>query len=576
LTPVGCSNPVSLYVPFKRDAMIIKVALAFTCWACTSHGRRVENKSGQDAYLLYNEREAGRNAFHPHVNVTNPQTTSLATAHQALTELGASKLAFSLSTQPAPAMATDDHFDYLVVGGGSGGIASSRRAAMYGKKVAVVERDHLGGTCVNLGCVPKKVMFNAAHVQEIIRQAEGFGFKIDGSAFHMGTLKEKRDAYVKRLNGMYSGNLEKEGITSIRGDAKFIGERVVQVGDKAYSGDHVLIAVGGKPLMPDIPGIELAIDSNGFFDLDKVPKKVAVAGAGYIAVELAGILQSLGSEVDLMIRGDLPLRTMDPDIVSLLKEEMELSGINFLKGDVKELTAAADGTKTATFKSGEKHEGYDVVLFAIGRVPVTDSLDLEAAGVTADARGAIVVDGLSQTSAVHTYAVGDTIKGGVQQTPVAIAAGRLLSDRLFNELPEKEATMDYDMVPTVIFSHPPLAVIGLTELQAMEKYGADQVTVHRSTWVNMMYSREFLVQDGHGAKPPRTSAKIVCVGPTQRVVGLHMVGLNVDEMLQGFAVAMKMGATKADFDSVVAIHPTSSEELVTIQPWQPKYKAHVS
>jgi len=545
----------------------------------------VQKLSGKDVYQMQNEREAGGSAFHPHVNVIHPRTPSLATAHPAPTNLGSSKLAFSFPrwlsqrahrTPPAPAMATDDHFDYLVVGGGSGGVASARRAAMHGKRVALIERDRLGGTCVNVGCVPKKVMFNAAHVQEVIHQAEGFGFKIDSCDFHLATLKEKRDAYVKRLNGIYASNLEKAGITSIAGEAKFIGERVVQVGEKTYSGDHVLIAVGGKPLMPDIPGIELAIDSNGFFDLDKVPKKVAVVGSGYIAVELAGILQCLGSEVDIMIRGDLPLRTMEPDIVSLLKEEMELSGVNFLKGEVSELTAAANGTKTATFKSGEKHEGYDVVLFAIGRVPVTDSLDLEAAGVTAAARGEIVVDGLSQTTAAQTYAVGDIIKGGVQLTPVAIAAGRLLSDRLFDNLPEKEATMDYDMVPTVVFSHPPLAVMGLTEKQAIEKYGADQVTVHRSTWVNMMYSREFLVQDGHGAKPPKTRAKIVCVGPEQRVVGLHMIGLNVDEMLQGFGVAMKMGATKTDFDSIVAIHPTSSEELVTIQPWKPKYKAHVN
>jgi glutathione reductase (NADPH) len=255
---------------------------------------------------------------------------------------------------------------------------------------------------------------------------------------------------------------------------------------------------------------------------------------------------------------------------------MEASGINFIKGEIAELTEAGDGTKTATFKSGEKYEGYDEVLFAIGRVPVTDTLNLEAAGVTTAARGEIVVDGLGETSAKQTYAVGDIVKGGIQLTPVAIAAGRLLSDRLFNKLAPKDASMDYDMVPTVVFSHPPLAVMGLTEAQAIEKYGADKVTVHKSTWVNMMYSREFLVQDGHGPKPPRTRAKLVCVGPEQRVIGLHMIGLNVDEMLQGFGVAMKMGATKADFDSIVAIHPTSSEELVTIQPWQPKYKAHAT
>mmetsp|Transcript_157962 Transcript_157962/g.278870 ORF Transcript_157962/g.278870 Transcript_157962/m.278870 type:complete len:548 (-) Transcript_157962:104-1747(-) len=472
----------------------------------------------------------------------------------------------------SPKMA-DEHFDYLVIGGGSGGIGSARRAALHGAKVAVIERDRLGGTCVNVGCVPKKVMFNAGSVQEVIHQAAGYGFHIDGCKFDLKSLKEKRDAYVKRLNGIYSGNLEKSGITSITGDATFVGEREVKVGDKTYSGDHVLIAVGGKPLMPDIPGVEMAIDSNGFFDLEEIPKKVAVVGAGYIAVELAGILHCLGAEVDLMIRGDLPLRSMEADIVSLLKEEMEAQGVNYVKGEVEALVAEDGGTKTVKLKGGEERTGYDTVLFAIGRVPTTDTLNLDKAGVKTVHKGKIEVDPMSRTSAKQTYAVGDIVEGGVELTPVAIAAGRLLSDHLFNKLPEKDAIFDYDMVPTVVFSHPPLAVMGLTEKEAIERYGSDSVTVYRSTWVNMMYSREFLVE-GHGPMPPKTRAKLVCLGPEQKVIGLHMIGLAVDEMLQGFGVAMKMGATKADFDSIVAIHPTSSEELVTIQPWQPKYKAH--
>jgi len=470
----------------------------------------------------------------------------------------------------APLMA-DEHFDYLVIGGGSGGVSSARRAAAHGAKVGVIERDRLGGTCVNVGCVPKKVMFNACHVQEIIHQAAGFGFKIDGSAFDLAALKAKRDAYVARLNGIYASNLDKSGITSIKGDAAFVGEREVRVGDKTYSGEHVLIAVGGKPTMPDIPGIELAINSDRFFDLESIPKRVAVVGSGYIAVELAGILQTLGSQVDLLIRGELPLRTMEPDVVSLLVEEMEATGVNFVRGEVAALAAAADGTKTATFTSGESAGGYDEVLFAIGREPVTGTLALDKAGVnTVEGRGEILTDPACRTSAANTYAVGDIIKDAIQLTPVAIAAGRLLSDRLFGGVPEDESLMDYDMVPTVVFSHPPMAVMGLTEEQAVARHGADAVTTHRSTWVNMMYSREFLVA-GHGPMPPKTRAKLVCVGPEQRVVGLHMIGLNVDEMLQGFGVAMKMGATKADFDSIVAIHPTSSEELVTIPPWQAKY-----
>lgn len=472
---------------------------------------------------------------------------------------------------PSPLMA-DEHFDYLVIGGGSGGIASARRAAAHGAKVAVIERARLGGTCVNVGCVPKKVMFNAGSVQEVIHQAAGYGFNIEGCSFDLAALKAKRDAYVARLNGIYASNLEKSGITSITGDASFVGEREVKVGDKTFSGEHVLIAVGGKPLLPDIPGIELGMDSNDFFELEKVPKRVAVVGSGYIAVELAGILQILGAKVDLIIRSELPLRSMEPDVVSLLVEEMEAMGINWVRNaEITALEQAADGTKTATFKDGSTIEGYDDVLFAIGRVPVTDTLNLDSAGVVTAARGEIVVDPACRTSAHQTYAVGDIIKGGIQLTPVAIAAGRLLSDRLFNNLPEEESIMDYDMVPTVVFSHPPMAVMGLTEEKAIAQYGEEAVTVHRSTWVNMMYSREFLVE-GHGAMPPKTRAKLVCVGPEQRVVGLHMIGLAVDEILQGFGVAIKMGATKADFDSVVALHPTSAEELVTIAPWQAKYK----
>jgi len=467
-------------------------------------------------------------------------------------------------------MATE-HFDYLVIGGGSGGMASARRAAAHGAKVAVIERARLGGTCVNVGCVPKKVMFNAGSVQEMLHQASGYGFTVEGVSFDMAALKEKRDAYVKRLNGIYANNLKNSGITEIQGDAVFVGKKEVKVGENTYTGDNILIAVGGTPSKPEIPGIDLAIDSDGFFDLEAIPKRVAVVGSGYIAVELAGILNLLGAEVDLFIRGELPLRTMDQDIVSLLVEEMTAAGVNWVRGEMAALSAAEDGTKTATLVSGEEHTGYDEVLFAIGRKPVTESLDLDKAGVDTTARGEIVVDPASRTTADGVHAVGDIITGAVQLTPVAIAAGRLLSDRLYGGVPEEDAIMDYDMIPTVVFSHPTMAVMGLTEDQAIERYGADAVTIHKLTWVNMMYSREFLVE-GHGPMPPKTRAKIVCIGSEQRVVGLHMIGLAVDEMLQGFGVAIKMGATKADFDSIVAIHPTSSEELVTIAPWQAKYK----
>jgi glutathione reductase (NADPH) len=263
-------------------------------------------------------------------------------------------------------------------------MASARRAAAHGAKVAVVERDRLGGTCVNLGCVPKKVMFNAATIQEMIHQAAGYGFTVGDVSFDLASLKAKRDAYVKRLNGIYAGNLEKSGITSITGDACFVGPKEVRVGDKTYSGDHVLIAVGGKPTMPEIPGIELAIDSNGFFDLEAVPKRCAVIGSGYIAVELAGILQLLGSKVDLVIRGDRPLRNMEKDVVDLLVDEMKGCGVTLVQGEVASLKGSANGLKAFQLTNGQSLEGYDCVLFAIGRTPVTESLNLQSAGVKQD------------------------------------------------------------------------------------------------------------------------------------------------------------------------------------------------
>lgn len=478
----------------------------------------------------------------------------------------------AMRVSPVPLMAEgDNHFEYLVIGGGSGGMASARRAAAHGAKVAVIERSALGGTCVNVGCVPKKVMFNTGSLMQLFHQAAGYGFELGDIKFSWGEIKRRRDAYVKRLNGIYANNLANSGITSITGDAKFTGPKEIEANGETYTADNILIAVGGKPLIPhDLIGKELASTSDDFFKYEEPPKKVVVVGSGYIAVELAGILKLLGSEVDLLVRGSI-LRYMDQTVIDQLKVEMTEEGVNFVKGEIAELTEE-DGKKKVTLKSGETLEGaYDEILFAIGREPVTDSLNLGSAGVETDDWGIVKVDKATQTktSADGVFAVGDVIGSGVDLTPTAIAAGRLLSDRLFGGVPEEETIMDYDNIPTVVFSHPPIATMGLSEPEAIEKYGADEITVHKTTFVNMLYSREFLVE---GQFQPKTMAKLVCVGKEQTVVGLHMIGLNVDEILQGFSVAMKMGATKADFDSVVAVHPTSSEELVTIAPWQAKYK----
>jgi len=455
-----------------------------------------------------------------------------------------------------------------VIGGGSGGIASGRRAAAHGAKVAVIEKARLGGTCVNVGCVPKKVMFNAATILEMIHQAAGYGYTVGETTFSLPELKKRRDAYVARLNGIYQSNLKNSGVELIVGDAKFVGPKTVAVGDKTYTGKNILIAVGGTPTLPDVPGVELGITSDGFFDLEEVPKKCAVVGSGYIAVELAGILNVLGSEVELLIRGEQPMRGIEPKVVELLVHEMQAAGIKIVTGTEVASLAAEGGAKVVTTKGGET-KTYDEVLFAIGRKPLTESLDLPSTGVATNAAGHIAVGDDSATEVEGVYAVGDVI-GKVDLTPVAIAAGRLLSDRLFNGVPLEDTLMDYDMVPTAVFSHPPLAVMGLTEAQAVARYGAEHVTCHTTTFVNMLYSREFLFD---GQEQPKTRAVLVCVGKEQRVIGVHMIGLAVDEILQGFSVALKMGATKADFDSAVAVHPTSSEELVTIPPWQAKYRA---
>jgi len=470
----------------------------------------------------------------------------------------------------ASARCQAEEFDYLVLGGGSGGIASARRAAANGAKACVIERARLGGTCVNVGCVPKKVMFNAAFIKEMLHQADGYGYTVDGFSFSLPELKKRRDAYVERLNGIYKNNLKNSDVEFVEGDAKFVGPKTVAVGDKTYTAKHILVAVGGTPTRPDIPGIEHGITSDEFFDLEELPKKVAVVGSGYIAVELAGILSVLGSEVELFVRGSTPLRNLEPAITDVLVNEMGAAGIKLVtETELNGVKLAADGTKSISTKAGDELHGYDCVLFAIGRNPVTDTLDLPSAGIETTASGHIAVNSASLTSASDVYAIGDVI-GKIDLTPVAIAAGRLLSDRLFAGASVESTTMDYDMVPTAIFSHPPIATQGLTEAEAVAKYGEENVECYTTTFVNMMYSREFLFDE---QQQPKTRAKLVCVGPEQRVIGVHMIGLAVDEIMQGFSVALKMGATKADFDSAVAIHPTSSEELVTIPPWQAKYTA---
>ena len=453
------------------------------------------------------------------------------------------------------------HYDYIAIGGGSGGIASINRAASYGKKCAIIEAKHLGGTCVNVGCVPKKVMFYGAQIAEAINHyAPDYGFDVDVKKFDFAKLVESRQAYISRIHTSYDNVLAKNNVEVIRGFAKFVNKNTLEVifGDgstEQVTADHILIATGGRPSIPAIKGAEYGIDSNGVFALTELPKRTAVVGAGYIAVELAGVLNSLGVETHLFVRKHAPLRNFDPMMVETLVESMQQDGITLHTHAIpNEVVKNADGSVTLHLEDG-RAQTVDCLIWAIGREPTTDKINLHAAGVEANERGFIKVDKYQNTNVPGIYAVGDIIEGGIELTPVAVAAGRRLSERLFNHKPNEH--LDYNLVPSVVFSHPPIGTVGLTEPQAIEQYGAENVKVYKSSFTSM-----YTAVTQH-RQPCRM--KLVCVGKEEKIVGLHGIGFGVDEMIQGFAVAIKMGATKADFDNTVAIHPTGSEEFVTMR-----------
>jgi len=445
--------------------------------------------------------------------------------------------------------------DYLVIGGGSGGIASARRAAAHGAKVTLVEASRLGGTCVNLGCVPKKIMWNAAVMAETLGEARDHGFSVDVGAFDWGTVKRKRDESVARLNVIYGKNLEVDGVERIEGRARFVAPRRVEVNGKTIEGEHVLVATGGRPKLPSIPGAELGITSDGFFALESQPKNVAVVGAGYIAVELAGIFRALGSNVTMLLRREQFLRTFDAMLRETLMEEMMLAGVNILACiDLERVERDTDGTLCLTSADARRTSGFDCLVWAIGREPNSRGFGLEEAGIALDQNGYVVVDAFENTNVPGVYALGDVV-GKVQLTPVAIAAGRALADRVFGG--KRDAKLDYDNVPSVVFSHPPIATVGMTEEEARAKFGLDAVKVYSTRFKSMRYALS-------SHKPP-TAMKVVTVGAQEKIVGIHVIGVFADEMIQGFAVAVRMGATKADLDRTVAVHPTSAEELVTLR-----------
>ncbi|KAI9734768.1 MAG: Glutathione reductase [Claussenomyces sp. TS43310] len=461
--------------------------------------------------------------------------------------------------------------DFLVIGGGSGGLACARRASgQHGAKTIAVESKRLGGTCVNVGCVPKKITWNAASIAESIHEAKAYGFSVEHTApFDWSTFKKKRDAYVTRLNGIYERNLANDKVEYIHGRATLTGKNEAEVklddGSKTtIRAKKILVAVGGHPTIPqNIPGSEYGTTSDGFFEIERQPKKVALVGAGYIAVEFAGMFNALGTETHLFIRHDKFLRTFDPMIQEAITNEYERQGIIIHKNSSQSKVEKDKKTGKLTIHYEDANgkgalEDVDDLIWAIGRSPEVEDLALDKAGVKQDKKGRIVVDEYQNTNVDSVYSLGDVV-GKIELTPVAIAAGRKLADRLFGEAKFSTAKLDYNNVPSVVFAHPEIGSIGLTEPEAVERFGRDNVKVYSTSFTAMYYA----MMDPDDKGPTRY--KIVCEGENERVVGLHILGLGSGEMLQGFGVAIKMGATKRDFDSCVAIHPTSAEELVTMR-----------
>lgn len=447
------------------------------------------------------------------------------------------------------------HYDYIAIGGGSGGIASVNRAALYGKKCALIEMGDIGGTCVNVGCVPKKVMWYSAQIADAIKKyGPDYGFNTELKSFEWKKLINNRQDYIKRIRASYDSVLSKNNIDVIHGFAKFIDKKTIEVNGEKITADHILIATGTQASLPDIEGVEFGIDSNGFFELQDLPKRTAIIGSGYIAVELAGVLNSLGSNVQLFIRKNQPLRNLDSFLGQTLIEHMRSENIQvYTHTQIKKVSKLEDNSIVLYLEDGNKHI-IDCLIWAVGRKPNTQPLDLNLTNIQLNDQGFIQVDSFQNTTETGVYAIGD-ITGKVELTPVAVAAGRRLSERLFNNKPNEH--LDYNNVPTVVFSHPPIGTVGLTEEKAIEQFGKDNVKVYSSSFTNM-----YTAVTEH---KQLTKMKLICVGSEEKILGIHGIGYGMDEILQGFAVALKMGATKKDFDNTIAIHPTSSEEFVTMR-----------
>jgi len=446
------------------------------------------------------------------------------------------------------------HYDLIAIGGGSGGLSAAEQAASYGARCAVIETGRLGGVCVNVGCVPKKIMWYAAHLAHALDDAPGYGFKLDYFDFDWQKLKVARNAFIRQLNEHYLSYLCGAGVELIRGFARWVDARTLEVNSEYYSADHIVIATGSRPQMPELPGAEFGVTSDDFFELNNCPPRVAIVGSGYIAVELAGMFHTLGAEVTLLVRKDQVLRSFDAMLREQLMARLREDGITVLtQTQVRAVARRVSGSLSLHCDGQANVLNVDTLLWAIGRDPNTDALNLPAAGVVMNPNGSIPTDPFQNTNIPGIYAIGDVTEH-FHLTPVAIAAGRRLADRLFGG--QTDRRLLYENIPTVVFSHPPIGAVGLTEEEARRTYGG-AVKIYQTQFRPLYHA--------FTTRPIQTAMKLVCVGPEEKIIGCHLIGDGADEMLQGFAVAIRMGATKRDFDDTVAIHPTSAEELVTMR-----------
>ncbi|WP_462402324.1 glutathione-disulfide reductase [Pseudomonas sp. Marseille-QA0332] len=443
-------------------------------------------------------------------------------------------------------------FDLFVIGAGSGGVRAARFAAGFGAKVAVAESRYLGGTCVNVGCVPKKLLVYGAHVADELEQASGYGWTLEEGHFDWATLIANKNREIERLNGIYRNLLVNSAVTLLQGHARLIGSNEVEVDGRRYTAQRILIATGGWPFVPDIPGKDLAITSNEAFYLKTLPRRVLIVGGGYIAVEFAGIFQGLGAETSLVYRGDLFLRGFDGSVRQHLKDELEKRGLHLqFNSDIKRIDQQADGSLKATLEDGRELFA-DCILYATGRRPMLDDLGLENTGVELDERGYIRVDEQYQTTEPSILAIGDVI-GRVQLTPVALAEGMAVARRLFKQ--DQYRPVDYRNIPTAVFSQPPIGTVGLSEEQALE--AGHEVKIFESRFRPMKLTLTDVQE--------KTLIKLVVDAQTDRVLGCHMVGPDAGEIIQGLGVALKAGATKQQFDETIGVHPTAAEEFVTLR-----------